>query len=145
MSRPRKLVYLLNGDQEALKPRSVGLGTLSADSKDRPAQTVFGVHGQEDMIVLSPSDCHSSSLRASASHISRHLVQAQTYAQASTPPSVWSACLNSDAIDVQPSSSSTVAPHCPHTAKLIAIDPAFLLSAAHFIQWNKSTCTPCAV
>lgn len=145
MSWPHKLVYLLNRDQEALKPRSVGLDTLSADSKDRLAQTVSGIHGQEDIIVMSSSDCHSSSLHASGGHISRHLVQAQTYTQASTPPSVWSACLNSDAIDVQPSSSSTVAPHCPHTAKLIGEREDQLLSATHFIQWNKSTCTPCAV
>lgn len=55
----RKFVYLLNRDQEALKPRSVGLDTLSADSKDGLAQTVFGI---QDMIVLSSSDRPSSSL-----------------------------------------------------------------------------------
>lgn len=65
MSWPHKLVYLLNRDQEALKPRSVGLDALSADSKDRLAQTVSGIHRQEDMIVMSSSDCHSSSVRAS--------------------------------------------------------------------------------
>lgn len=65
--------------------------------------------------------CHATSLSASGRQIRRHLVQAQTYMHASFLSSVWSVCLNPDAIDVKRSlsHSHTVSYTQPNKKQLI--------------------------